>query len=158
MLLSLWITKFPLQMSYLLNVCGISTSNSCEIQLHVFRIEESQTCELKEFYLCLNPCDFHIEMGFWNAWLSHSVDSEVCLWPCLYSAFCSIREEGQSPRRLEDRDCSHPGAHLLTYHGRRVWPRTQTAQQHTCLLTLSSSLSFSCFTPLAPWVSFVICS
>lgn len=140
MLLSLWITKFPLQMSYLLNVCGISTSNSCEILLHVFRIEESQTCELKEFHLRLNPCDFQIEMGFWNAWLCHSVDSEVCLWPCLYSAFCSIREEEQSPRRLEDRDCSHPGAHLLTYHGRRVWPRTQTAQQHTCLLTLIKSL------------------
>lgn len=51
-------------MSNLLNVCGISKSNSCEILLHVFRTEESQTFELKEFHLCLNPCDFQIEMGF----------------------------------------------------------------------------------------------
>lgn len=158
MLLSLLITKFPLQMSNLLNVCAISTSNSCEILLHVFHSEKSQTLELKD------PCDFQIEMAFWSAWLCHSADSNVCLWPCLYSAFCSAREEGQSPRRPEDRDCSHPGVPSAHFPGRRVWPSTlkqsstpaYSHRHQVSFSSLASLLSLPRF-PLLSVVSVKLC-
>lgn len=70
----------------------------------------------RAFHLCPNPCDFQNEVVFWAAWLCHSADSKVCLWPCLCLAWCSATFKVQSPRRLEDRETAAVlKSHLLTY-------------------------------------------